>query len=165
MLKATQSIAEVWALLGGVLLLAIMAITSVNVAGFGLDRIARLAGGSVTGLPGYEDFVTLAVGCAALMFLPLCQARRSHVTVDLATGLLPRAVRRWLDRLWLAAIVCLAVFLCYSMSLGSLETRSDNVLSPILGWPVWPFYGPGIVSLALWAWVGLAQLLDAPGDD
>ena len=32
------------------------------------------------------------------------------------------------------------------------------LVSPVLGWPEWPFYLPGIVSLALWALVALSQI-------
>ena len=55
------------ALLGGLILLAIVAVTAANAGAFALDRVARLLGGTVSGLPGYEDFVRLAVSAAALM--------------------------------------------------------------------------------------------------
>jgi hypothetical protein len=34
----------------------------------------------------------------------------------------------------------------------------------VLGWPVWPFYLPGIASLVLWAAVALADLRPDPLD-
>lgn len=160
MAKSIARLSEAWALLGGLAILAIMAVTSTNVAGFGLDRIARLYGGSVSGLPGYEDFVRLAISAAALMFLPYCQLRRGHVAVDLFVQALPFKLRRQLDRLWLVAIALLAFFFAYWMVLGLFETRSDNVLSPVLGWPVWPFYLPGVVSLILWGAVAALQVFE-----
>ena len=72
-------IAVWWALLGGVLLFAIVFVTVTNVGGFALDRVARLFGGTVYGLPGYEDFVRLAISAAALMLLPYCQLVRGHL--------------------------------------------------------------------------------------
>ncbi|MBO6759240.1 MAG: TRAP transporter small permease [Roseibium sp.] len=153
-----------WAVLGGVLVLSIMAVTSINVSAFTLDRIVRPFGIDVAGLPGYEDYVRLAVSSAALMFFPLCQARRGHVTVDLFVSWLPPAVRQALDRLWLFAIAGLAAFLAYWMTIGMLETRSDGALSPVLGWPEWPFYAPGVLSLLLWAAVALSQILGPEPD-
>ena len=41
-----------WALLGGALLLIIVAVTAINAAGFSANVIARLWGGTVPGLPG-----------------------------------------------------------------------------------------------------------------
>ena len=139
-----------------------MLVTSMNAAGFSLDRIARLYGKSVSGLPGYEDYVTLAISAAALMFLPYCQAKRGHVTVDLFAQLLPIKVRRFLDRMWLIIMALLACFLTYWMVLGMFETRNDNVLSPVLGWQVWPFYLPGIISLILWAAIAVLQAFEEP---
>ena len=45
----------------------------------------------------------------------------------------------------------LVEFLFYWMGLGMIETRVDGAVSRVLGWPEWPFYLPGLISLALWA--------------
>jgi TRAP-type C4-dicarboxylate transport system permease small subunit len=153
-----------WALLGGLVLLVIVLVTVSNVAAFTLDKLARLFGGTVSGLPGYEDFVRLAISAAALMLLPYCQLERGHVVVDLFAGMMPRAAGRALTRISLAAMAALALFLAYWMVLGMQETRADGALSRVLGWPEWPFYLPGIVSLLLWATVAAHQAL-AGGDD
>ncbi|WP_325166487.1 TRAP transporter small permease [Thermohalobaculum xanthum] len=153
-----------WAILGGVVLAAIVLVTTANIALFAAHRVAALWGGSVAGLPGYEDFVRLAVSAAALMLLPWCQARRGHVAVDLFVSGMPAGLQRLLDRLWLALTVALAVFLLVMAAQGMAETRADGVLSPILGWPEWPFYLPGLASLALWAAVAASQAIARPVD-
>lgn len=157
-----ERIASVWALLGGVFVIAIMLVTSWNAGAFALDRIARFSGDSISGLPGYEDFVRLTISCAALMFLPYCQAKRGHVAVDLFAGQFPLSIQRWLERISLLLTALLAVFLAYWMVLGMLETRSDHALSRVLGWPEWPFYIPGIISLMLWAAIALVQSIAEP---
>lgn len=156
-MKLVERLASHWALLGGILLLAIMIVTSVNIAAFGMDRIARLFGANVSALPGYEDFVRLAISCTALMFFPFCQVKRGHVVVDLFASSFPLWLVRLLDRIWLVAILSLALFLLYWMILGMIETYEDSALSPVLGWAEWPFYLPGIVSLFLWAAVATGQ--------
>lgn len=160
MIRLIDRLAAALALAGGVLILAIMIVTSLNVGAFALDRIARWFGSTVPALPGYEDFVRLAISCAALMFLPYCQARRGHVAVDLFVSRLSPALRQGLDRCWSVAIVLLAAFLAFWMVQGMLETRADRALSPVLSWPEWPFYLPGILSLALWALVAATQVVD-----
>ena len=164
MISRLAPICAAWALVGGALLLLIMAVTSLNAAAFTADRIAALSGGNVSGLPGYEDFVRLAVSCAALMMFPYCQLKRGHLAVDVFTRNAPAKMGRALDRLWFALTVALALFLLVFMARGLLETRADNVMSPILGWPEWPFYGPGIVSLARWAVVAAAQTVQPNHD-
>ncbi len=150
--------ADLFAVLGGVILLAIVAVTTTNTGAFILDRIAGLAGADVSGLPGYEDFVQLAISGAALMFFPFCQANRGHVSVDLFIDRMPRVVQRLVDRLWLGLTCAVAVFLAYWMVFGMLEARSDQVVTTVLGWSVWPFYAPGIASMLLWAAIALAQI-------
>jgi TRAP-type C4-dicarboxylate transport system permease small subunit len=156
--KIVSNLIRWWALLGGVLILLIVLVTTTNVGAFTLDRLVRPFGGTVSGLPGYEDFVRLAISCAALMFFPWCQLKRGHVAVDLFVAGLPAKLRRALDALWMLLAVALALFLAYWMVLGMLETYTDNALSRVLGWAEWPFYIPGIVSLLLWALVCAMQL-------
>lgn len=157
MTRLAEPIAAFWALAGGVLLVAIMIVTSINVGAFALDALARVFASSVSGLPGYEDFVSLAISCTAMMFLPYCQLKRGHVVVDLFANMFPPALQRGLDRLWLVCVVVLCAFLAYWMVIGMLETRDDNVLTPILGWVVWPTYLPGIASLILWGLIAMFQ--------
>lgn len=164
MRRTLIKVVEGWALTGGLLLLAIVLVTTTNVTGFALDRLARLWGGSVAGLPGYEDFVGLAVSVAALSFLPYCQHRKGHVAVDLFIAGAPPGLRRALGFLWLGCGIAAALFLAWWMGLGLAETRSDGTMSAVLGWPVWPFYAPGILSLLLWAAVCAVQIAGADTD-
>ncbi|MBX2854474.1 MAG: TRAP transporter small permease [Rhodobacteraceae bacterium] len=166
MRHALDRLAAVWALLGGMILLTIVAVTVTNAGAFGLDKLARMGGATVAGLPGYEDFVTLAIGAASPMFLPYAQARRGHLAVDLFTSKASPSVQRGLERIGQLLTAALALFLAYWMVYGMLQTMDDNALSRVLGWPVWPFYGPGIVSLLLWAAVAAVQVFetDAPGE-
>ena len=87
--RAIDRIVTLWALAGGIIVITIIIVTSINVGAFTIDRVAQLFGKDVQGLPGYEDFVRLAIAGAACMFLPLCQQRRGHVAVDLFIGWLP----------------------------------------------------------------------------
>ena len=65
---------------------------------------------------------------------------------------------RRLDLASLGLMAALPLFLGYWMIFGMLETRADGRISPVLEWAQWPFYLPGLVSLALWALVALDQL-------
>lgn len=152
--------AEIWAIAGGLALLAIVLVTTANAAAFAADRIAGAWGGTVPGLPGYEDFVRLAIGAAALMFFPHAQARHGHVAVDIFVGYLPGGLRRLLEAAWLVLTIALALFLAGWMWVGMLQAREDHLVTGVLGWPDWPFYLPGIASLSLWAAVAATQLRD-----
>lgn len=163
MRAAVGRLADWWAVAGGLVLLTIVLVTTANAGAFALDRVARLWGGTLPGLPGYEDFVRLAISCAALMFFPYAQARRGHVAVDIFVAYLPARLRAVLDKLWLAATVAMALFLAWWMWFGMARARADALVTGVLGWPDWPFYLPGIASLVLWALVAAVQLGE-PGD-
>ncbi|WP_120634987.1 TRAP transporter small permease [Ruegeria sp. EL01] len=152
-----RRLADGFALLGGLILLAIVAVTTTNTFAFIFDRVAGIFGADVAGLPGYEDFVQLAISCAALMFFPYCQANRGHVSVELLMDRMPRTLQRAIDLLWLAVTVLVALFLAYWMVFGMLEVRSDQVVTSVLGWPTWPFYIPGLLSMILWALIAASQ--------
>lgn len=153
-----RSAAEFAALSGGVLLIAILLVTSTNVGAFIASRLAGFWGGSVSGLAGYEDFVRLMTGAAVLMFFPYAQLCRGHVAVDFFTNFLPGRWSRRLDRAWMALTIALALFLAGWMSLGMIQARADRLVTGVLGWPDWPFYLPGVLSLCLWAAVAFLQL-------
>lgn len=159
MRAAIERVTLVWTVLGGGLLLLIVLVTALNVGAYALDALAGAWGGSVPALLGYEDFVAYTVGAAALMLFPYCQLRRGHVAVDLFVDHLPHGLRRAIARASLAATVLLILLLLYWMTLGMLESRADHVLAPILGWPEWPFYLPGLMSLVLWFAILMLDLL------
>lgn len=156
-------IVTAWALAGGGLMLVLVGLTSWNTAGFGLDRLAGLVGFHVSGLSGYEDVVRLVMACAALMCVPYCQHRHGHVAVEVLASRWSEGLQRACRRLWSGCTAVLALFLGWWMGVGLLETWADRTLSPILGWVEWPFYGPGVVSMVLWAWVAAVQSWDRHG--
>lgn len=143
------------ALLGGAVLLVIVAITTINAVAF----LARLPA-----LSGYEDFVRLTVGAAALLMLPYCQICGGHIRVELLSGKLSPAARARLDAVWRILTAAAAAGLGVLLFVGMLETRADNALSPILGWQEWPFYLPAIFALFLWSATAAANC-QIKGDD
>jgi len=156
---ALSRLSTIFAVTAGLILLSVVMVTTVNAAAFALDRAARLVGATVSGLPGYEDYVRLALSAAVPMCLPWCQIRRGHVAVDFLVARLPAGLRHGFEALWLFATAALALFLAYWMSFGLLQTRADHALSRVLGWPEWPFYAPGIAALVLWGVVCGHQLV------
>ena len=155
-----DTVAGHWATAAGLILAAIVGVTTVNAALFLADRVAGVWGGDIAGLPGYEDAVRLLLSAAAPMFLPWCQARRGHVVAEIL-GRGEGGFARGLDRLWAGATAFLCAFLGWFMAQGLAEARADGVLSPVLGWPEWPFYLPGLVSLALWGAIAGTQAAGA----
>lgn len=151
-------LAGLWALLGGVCLGLVVLATVVNVAGFTLDLVVEPFGGSVPGLPGYEEAAALLVGVGALALFPYCQVRRGHVAVDIFMRAAPGPVRRGVDRVSTALMALTAAFLGVMMVRGGLESRADGIVTRVLGWPEWVFFLPAATSVFLWAAVAAIQV-------
>lgn len=158
MTRLLERAADLFALIGGAVVIAIVLVTTLNAGAFIMDRIAGLFGTDVAGLPGYEELVRLGISVAALMFFPYCQLRRGHVAVDLFVNHMPRRIQILLNQIWLAVTAALALFFAWWMVFGLIEKREDGVVTGVLGMAEWPFYAPGIISLALWAAVALMQI-------
>lgn len=150
-----ERLAAAFAIAGGTVLLAIAALTGINVLLTGLDMVAPGQFGVVR---GYEDLVRLLVSAAVPLLFPWCQLRRGHVAVELLAEWLPAPVRAALEHLGVALTAAIAIFLAFWLFQGLLETRADGRIASVLGWPEWPFFVPALLALLLWAAVAARQL-------
>ncbi|MEL6922138.1 MAG: TRAP transporter small permease subunit [Pseudomonadota bacterium] len=153
-----RPICALWAVLGGMVLISIMAITTINASAFLADRIASGFGGNVAGLSGYEDFVSLAIAGAVTSFFPWCQLQRGHLAVQLFKGRGSDGLWRRITLLWDLLLIATVAFLAWMLFQGALEARADGNQTAILGWPVWQFMLPPVLSLALWSVIATTQL-------
>ena len=140
-----------WALMGGALLLLIVAVTAINAAGFTGNAVARTWGGHVSGLPGYEDAVQMLVGVAALAMFPFAQLHKAHAAVDIFMQYAPDWANRLVAVVSGLVLAIIAAWIGYMLVLGTLEVRADNVETTVLGWPVWIFMPFAVLSCLLWS--------------
>jgi TRAP-type C4-dicarboxylate transport system permease small subunit len=145
---------EVWALLGGLLLLVIaLMISYSSAAGWLIGKP----------LPGDVELVEMLTAVSVFMFLPYCQISGANVTADIFTARAgPRTVAI-LDLL--AALVALAfgLFLLWRMYYGLLDYRQYVETTTILKIPIWVAYLPALASLALLAAAAAASVRAALG--
>lgn len=142
---------EGWAMAGGLLLLAVVAV-----------NVASVIGGVVwRPFPGDFELTEMGVAVAAFAFLPWCQLHDANVTADIFTS---RASRRWVARFRLAASAVALVFallLLWRMSLGMEDQRTYGYTTTILQIPIWWAFVPALVSLALLAVAAVLTLTEA----
>lgn len=149
-----------WALLGGALLLLIVVATAINALGFSINAIARLWGGSVSGLPGYEDGVQMLVGVAALAMFPYAQLHRAHASVDVFMQAAPAWANRVVAIVSSSLAAGVALWMAVMLIQGTIQVRGDNIETPVLGWPVWIFMPSAVISCLLWAGAALVAAAD-----
>jgi TRAP-type C4-dicarboxylate transport system permease small subunit len=143
---------EIWALLGGLILLAIALMTAWSATSgwlFGKP------------LPGDVELVEMLTAVSVFMFLPYCQMTGANVTADLFTS---KAGPRTVALLGLlAALVALGftLLLLWRMYLGLLDYRQFVETTTILRIPIWYAYLPILASIVLLTAAALASLRDA----
>jgi len=134
-----RSFIEGWALLGGIVLLAVVAMNVISVVG------------TVVWEPIAGDFEMTQVGLAVAVFafLPYCQLTRSNVTADIFTAKLSQ---RWVAVLtFIAALVAFAfsLLLAWRMFYGMLDQKDYEYTTIVLRFPHWIAYIPILFSLFL----------------
>jgi TRAP-type C4-dicarboxylate transport system permease small subunit len=147
-----------WALFGGVLLLLIVVVTAINAAGFTGNAIARMWGSNVSGLPGYEDAVQMLVGVAALAMFPYAQLHKAHASVEVFMQHAPDWANRAVSILSGLVLASITLWMGYMLIQGTIEVRSDNVETTVLGWPVWIFMPFAVWSCLLWAAAAILEI-------
>lgn len=150
-----QRAIDVWALLGGLVLVILVLINVWAVAGefFGI------------GFAGDVELTEMGVAAAAFAFLPYCQLHRQNVRADLFTAATGPRVRRVLDSFASAVALGFAAILLWRMFFGLIDQRTFGYSSTILQVPTWWVFIPVLISLFLLVVAALMTLLaDVAGD-
>lgn len=144
-----------WALLGGLVLVAVVGVNLVSVIG------AATIGKA---FPGDFEMTEMGVAIAAFSFLPYCQIAGLNVTADIFTANASRSLLAFFTLL--AAIVALLFggLMLRQMYLGLLDQRAYEYTTTILQVPVWWGFAPCLVSLALLILAAISTLVDAVND-
>ena len=145
---------RLWALLGGVVTLAL----SVMVA-------ASAASNILTGRPFSPDheLVKHFIAVAIFAFLPYCQLTGANVTVDVFTarmGTRAKAVMAMVSSLVAAGF---AILLLKQMSAGFLSYLRFPEVTPVLRLPLWTAFPPILFSLILLLLAAILTMKEAWG--
>lgn len=150
--------AFVLAIAGGIVLVAMTALTVLSIVGRGL------IGFGLGPIPGTYELVEMGAAFAVFSFLPWCQLKKGHVTVDLFLrpfGARTNAVAELVGNLLTAGA---AAVIAWRMWLGLLDKHTYGETTYILGIPAWIGYAVAMAGAALFvavalytAWTSLAD--------
>ncbi len=131
------------AVLGGLVLIAVTLVTCVSIFG----RAFIWAG--LRPVPGDFEIVEAGVGFAVFAFLPWCQLKRAHATVDVFTLYFPDRVNRIID--FLAELLMTVVILAIAWRLwfGMMDKIRFRETTFILQFPVWWGFAAAMVAAAI----------------
>lgn len=142
-------LAAALALAGGLLLITLVILSVVSITGRGLAGRVDISPFRPGPIPG--DFELVSAGCAVAVcaFLPWCQFRRGHVTVDVFISWLGPRGRAVLTLLGNVLMTATVAFIAWRMQLGLADKMRYGETTMILQMPVWYGYVGAVVGL--WA--------------
>lgn len=149
---AIRKFVELWALAGGVLLLAIVLLNAASLTGnIFLSQP----------VPGDFEIVEMGVAVAVFCFLPYCQITGANVSADIFTsGVGPRMIATF-GMLGSLVAFGFAILLLWRMYDGLLDYRLYLQVTTIYQIPIWYAFVPILMSLFLLAIACLLSFYDA----
>lgn len=148
-MKILTWIAELCAILAGVLLTAITVITCGNLL------LRNTSGGDMVGA---FELTAMATGVAIALFMPLSQARQGHIIVDFFTSNCSDSVNGALDRIGALMLALMFIFLCWRTSVGGLSAYESGSQTMLMGLPEWIVYAGMAPGFAITAIIALVQV-------
>lgn len=168
MYNIVTRISTAMALLGGVVLSGLIAMTCISILGRALNTMAH--GGILPGLfpdlaawlarragpvTGDYELIEAGIAFAIFAFLPICQLRGGHATVDIFTSRLPERVNRALVAFWELALALVIVIIGWRLFFGFTDKLGNGQTTFLLQLPVWWAYGASFVAAAIAGLVGV----------
>jgi TRAP-type C4-dicarboxylate transport system permease small subunit len=157
---AVEWLARALAVLGGLALLSVTGLTVASITG----RVFTRQG--LGPIPGDFELVEALTAFAVFAFLPWCQLRRGHATVDVFTRLLPERANRLIDLVCEILMALVVVLIAWRLWYGMIDKMRYHETSFILQFPLgwafaaaWAAAAAGIVVSAYAVWLRLREAL------
>jgi TRAP-type C4-dicarboxylate transport system permease small subunit len=180
-------LARALAILGGVVLVAITALTMASILGRAVVTVAYshtpdylafldlplgwlragarvLASHGIGPVPGDYEMVQDGTGFAIFAFLPWCQLNRGHATVDVFTSFLPDWTNRWIDLVSELLMTAVILLIAWRLGVGAVDKMRYGETTFILQYPVWWGYAFAMVGAVVAVIVSLYMLAVRVGE-
>ncbi len=141
--KAIHGAALALAIAGGLALIAMTLLTVISITGRGLIWLG------LGPIPGSYELVEMGAAFAVFCFLPWCQLKRGHVTVDLFLRPLGPRINRGAELISNLLITGAAGVIAWRLWLGLVDKGSTSETSYILGIPAWFGYAAACLGAML----------------
>lgn len=165
MYRLVDALARGFALMGGVVLSALVVMTCASIVGRAInaalhgDAVQQFAPGLAAALlatgvgPVQGDFELVEAGMAFAIFafLPLCHLHGAHASVDIFTNSLPlragQILRAVIELVFAAALVLIA----WQIFQGMLSKQASGQTTFLLGFPLWWAYAASVAGAVMTA--------------
>jgi TRAP-type C4-dicarboxylate transport system permease small subunit len=131
MKNIVENLANASALLGGLVLIAVVILTTASIFGRAFISLG------LAPIPGDFELVEIGIGVAVFSALPLCHLRRGHATVDLFSAMFSPRFNRFLDITSDLLVLAISALITRQLWLGMLDKRQYFETTFILQMPLW----------------------------
>ena len=167
-------IARTFALVGGLVLVALVFVTCISVSGRASNALAHLpfvkatpschpdwlGGGGGGPIVGDFEIIEAGIAFALFSFLPWCQANQGHATVDIFTSYLSAGANRALGLIWEVVLTGAIWLITWRLYHGMLDKLNTNETTFLLGFPVWIAYAASLVAAVAASFVGVQVIIE-----
>lgn len=169
MLKLVERIARFMAVIGGLVLSALVVLTCISVLGRGLNTVGHsdsltalskwfadtLIASGVGPVNGDFELVEAGVAFAIFAFLPICQLYGSHATVDIFTNSLPRKLNKGVITFWEVVLTGIILLITWRLFAGLESKYAYGETTFLLQFPVWWAYALSFGAACVASLVGV----------
>ncbi|MEO0403226.1 MAG: TRAP transporter small permease [Pseudomonadota bacterium] len=152
--RLVKWLARASAMIGGLVLLVLIVLTTLSIIGRELSKLGyRLAdsgfgqaliASGVDEIKGTYELTEAGVAFAIFAFFPVCQFYGNHATVDVFTSALPRRPLGWLRAFWEVVLALVIVFISLRLYDGMLRYLGNGETTFFLEFPVWWAYAASV---------------------
>lgn len=153
------------AVIGGLVLLVLVILTSLSIVGRELSKLGHawdtgwlgqmLLAGGFDEIKGTYELTEAGVAFAIFAFLPICQFHGGHATVDIFTSILPRKALGWLRAFWEVVLAVIIVFIALRLYEGMLRYIGNGETTLFLQFPLWWAYAVSVGAAAIASITGI----------
>ena len=152
--KPIRWLARTSALIGGVVLLAVMIMTVISVAGMSLNKLGRFLKKSydleiapllaIGPIPGETELIEAGMAFIIFAFMPIVTLNRGHASVEILTNAFGATINRLIDLAADILLLLVAGYLGYRHYLGMLDKYGNGETTWILQFPLWWGYAAAL---------------------
>ena len=164
-----NAIARAFAIVGGVVLSALILLTCTSVAGRAIntilhsDAVQSSMGGiadtilatGVGPILGDFEIVESGIAFAIFAFIPLCQITGGHATVDVFTAAFPTRVNRFIQMVADILFALVLILIAWRLYEGMMSKLRYGETTYMLQIPVWWSYAASLAAAVAAAVVGV----------
>lgn len=177
--RVVKWLARASAVIGGLVLLALILLTTLSIIGRELSKLGHgmadggwmawlgnaLVASGIDEIKGTYELTEAGVAFAIFAFFPVCQFYGAHATVDVFTSGLGSKALRWLRAFWEIVLALVIIFITLRLYEGMLRYLGNGETTLFLQFPVWWAYalsvGAAIIASLTALYCAYARIAEA----